>query len=102
MFHVGESLVFHKGRLSLSQNLEKESRDVRLFPEVFDRGEERLEIKDNGTRSRQPPEGLPIDAQVDVLDGEIRDGSSEGRVVLLEVQRLSDLDPPRPSLNGRT
>lgn len=51
----------------MPQDVRHERRDLGLAPEVHDRGEEGLEVEDDGGGEGKAAESLPVDAEVDAL-----------------------------------
>ena len=71
MLHMPRALILHEAFLPLPQDLAQQRGDVRLVAELFDRREQRFEVEDDGPREGQPPQRLPVDAQVDAREGQL-------------------------------
>lgn len=103
MQNVLRALVVHDLRVSFPQDASHQVGDVGLVPEVGERGEEGLEVEDDGTRTREAAQSLPVDAEEDVVDGEtgiLLGALREFGVGLLEEERFADFEAPGATLNG--
>lgn len=103
MLHVPRALVLHERLLPVPEDLGEQRRHVRFGPEVVERGEERLEVEDDGAGEGEAAEGLPVDAQVDAGDGEV--GHLAGAEVFVGVAGRHeeggvDLETPGAALDG--
>ena len=96
-------LVLHHRPLPLPQHLGYQRRHVRLVAKLLDGREERFEVEDDGAAEGQAAQRLPVDAEVDAGDGEVRD--LVAAEILVGVARgheqgFVDFKAPRAALDG--
>ena len=103
MLHMPRILILHETPLALAQDGAQQRRHVRLVAQVLQRREQRLEVEHDRAGERQPAQGLPVDAQVDAREREVRRLGKPVRLVRVagrHEERGVELEAPGAALDG--
>ena len=72
MFHMPRILVLHEIFLPLADDLEDQAGDVGFVAKFCEWREDGFEVEDDAAGEGQAAQGLPVDAQVDARDVQVR------------------------------